>query len=68
MLPPPAATKPKMPIAFARSRRIGEEIHHQRERDRRGDRAADALDAARDDEEALRGRQPARERSEREDA
>ena len=53
-LPPPAATKPKMPIAFCAVRRLGEEVHHQRERDGRGDRAAEALHRSRGDEHPLR--------------
>ena len=47
--------------------RLGEERHHQRERDRRDDGAADALHGARDDEDALRGREAAGQRGDREE-
>ena len=67
MLPPPAQTKPYTPIARARSPETGEEIHDQRQRDGRYDRAADALHRARGDQHRLRLREAARERCERED-
>jgi len=57
MLPPPEATKPK----------IGEQVDHQGERDRRGDRAAEPLHAARGHEHPLRRREAARERGDREE-
>ena len=66
-VPPPAATKPKTPIAFARSPGFGEERHDQRKGDCRDDRAAEALDRARADEHALRRREPACERGDREE-
>ena len=46
---------------------FGEESHDQRERDCRDDRAAEALDRARGDEQALRGGEPACERGDREE-
>ena len=42
--------------------RLGEEIHHERERHGRGDRAAHALHRTRGDQELLRGRQAAGQR------
>jgi hypothetical protein len=45
---------------------LREEVHHQRERDSRGDRAAETLNAAGDHEEALGRREAAGERRERE--
>src|SRR5439155_1936063 len=47
--------------------RLGEERHHQRERDGGGDRAAETLNSARPDEESLRRREAARERRDREE-
>ena len=64
--PPPDATKPKKPIAFARSPVSVKRTMISESDDRRGDRAADALDGARDDEHPLRARQAARQRAERE--
>ena len=46
---------------------FGEESHDQRERDCRDDRAAEALDRACGDEQALRGGEPACERGDREE-
>ena len=46
--------------------RLREEGHHQRERNRGGDCSAQALDGTRADEHALRGRQTADERGQRE--
>ena len=46
--------------------RLGEEAHHQRERDRRDDRPAEPLDGPRRDQELLRAGEPARDRSDRE--
>ena len=67
MAPPPATTKPKTPIAFARSAGSVKRRHDQRERDRRDDRAAEPLHRARGDQHPLRRREAARERGEREE-
>ena len=47
-------------------RRLGEQIHDERQRDRRDDRAAEPLHGARDDQHRLRRREPAGERRQRE--
>ena len=67
MLPPPDATKPKTPIAFARSAGSVKSTMISESDDRRDDRAADALHGARRDQHPLRRREPAGERREREE-
>ena len=67
MLPPPAATKPKIAHRLRPLGRLGEQGHHQRERDRRDDRAAEPLHRPRPDEQRLRVCQPAGERGHREE-
>ncbi len=47
--------------------RLGEQRHHQRQRDGGGDRAAEPLDRACGDQEALRVREAARQRREGEE-
>ena len=66
MLPPPAQTKPKTPIALRPLGRLGEQVHDQRQRHGRDDRAAEALHGARGDQQRLRVGQAAGERGERE--
>ena len=68
MLPPPEATNPKIAHRLRALARLREEGHHQRERDGRGDGAAEALHGARGDEDPLRRREPAGERGDREEA
>ena len=67
MLPPPAATKPKTPIALARSAGSVKSVIISESDNGRGDRAADTLHRARSEQELLARREPADERREGEE-
>ena len=68
--PPPDITKPKTPIAFARSAGLGEQAHDQGEGDGRHGGATETLHGPADDQERAVGRQTTGDRAqgERDDA